>query len=141
MGSCTRPPEQQGESQPVVLLADDEGDIRQVLGAALRSRGFQVVECTNGVEALNYLAASCSDYPSLSPPDVIISDIRMPGYTGFDLVAGLCEYARAAPVILITGYGDTDTHQEAKRLGAAMLLEKPIEVEKLCATVGGMLRH
>jgi DNA-binding NtrC family response regulator len=67
------------------------------------------------------------------PPDVLVSDVRMPGLGGLDVLRGLrhCEWAN--PVILITAFGDEATHLEAVRLGAAAVLDKPFDVDDLRA--------
>ena len=63
--------------------------------------------------------------------DVIVSDIRMPGVSGLSVLAGLREIEGIPPIILITAFGDEETHAEADRLGAAAVLDKPFEMATL----------
>ena len=63
--------------------------------------------------------------------DVIVSDIRMPGVTGLSVLAGLRGIEGTPPIILISAFGDEETHAEARELGAAALLDKPFEMSDL----------
>ncbi len=66
------------------------------------------------------------------PVDVVVSDIRMPGASGLDLLAGLRRDDWTTPVVLITAFGDPGgRHAEAYRLGADAVLDKPLDVDDL----------
>ena len=67
--------------------------------------------------------------------DIVISDVRMPGLTGLDVLAILRCANWATPVILITAFGDEATHAEGRELGAVAVFDKPFNVEQLRAAV------
>lgn len=116
-----------------VLVAEDDPDSRQLVVEALREEGYQVIEVQDGRQ----LSRCLSDMKGkLCPrPDLVISDIRMPGHTGLDVLAALRESDWAMPVILITAFGDQETHEEAHRLGAATVLNKPFDLEDMVDAV------
>jgi FixJ family two-component response regulator len=65
------------------------------------------------------------------PPDVIISDVRMPGLTGMQLLEKVRERGWSTPVVLISAFGDDISRSRADTLGAAAFLDKPIDVGRL----------
>jgi DNA-binding NtrC family response regulator len=67
--------------------------------------------------------------------DVVVSDLRMPGYDGLNIVATLRQNAPDVPVILITAFGTMATHVEAARLGAYAILDKPFDLDDLMSLV------
>jgi CheY-like chemotaxis protein len=119
-------------STPVrVLVAEDDTDTREALVEALRLDGYEVIEAHNGWELLQYLATQDAQTEPTSQVDLVISDIRMPGKNGLDVLAGLRCANGATPFILITGFSDLQIHAEARRLGAAAVLAKPFALEQL----------
>jgi two-component system response regulator PilR (NtrC family) len=110
-----------------ILVVDDERSMRELLQIVLRREGHQVRLAENGPAAVAELERE--------PVDVLISDIKMPGMTGVDV---LREAKRIDPDIvgiMITAYASTDTAVEALRLGAYDYLTKPFDVEELKAKV------
>jgi DNA-binding response OmpR family regulator len=71
--------------------------------------------------------------------DLIISDIRMPGVNGLSVLEGLREFKGVPPIILITAFGDEQTHADAERLGAAAVINKPFEITELLSTAREIL--
>jgi DNA-binding NtrC family response regulator len=67
--------------------------------------------------------------------DLIVSDIRMPGLSGMELLHAGREAEAFPPTILITSFGDRETHREARRLGARALIDKPFELDTLIEEV------
>ena len=67
--------------------------------------------------------------------DLIISDIRMPGVTGLEVLEGASQTDGFPPMILITAFGNEETHEQAERLGAVAFLDKPFEIELMIETV------
>jgi CheY-like chemotaxis protein len=131
LGSSERP---DGAHQTRVLLAEDDEDMRVLLSTALRREGYAVEEVVDGSALLDRLASGllAGELAGERPlPDLIISDIRMPGWSGIDVLASLRQSDWAMPVILITAFGDPETHEQARRLGAATLLDKPFDVGEL----------
>jgi CheY-like chemotaxis protein len=113
-----------------ILVAEDDADTREALVEALRMDGYEVIEAHNGWELLQYLATQDAQTET-SQVDLVISDIRMPGKNGLDVLAGLRCANGSTPFILITGFSDLQIHAEARRLGAAAVLAKPFALEQL----------
>ena len=100
-----------------ILVVDDESAIRYSITKTLQRVGYQVDSAASGEEALQMM--------SQSHFDVILTDIRMPGISGVELLAQVKEHAPDAIVILLTGYASLDTAVESLRLGAHDYLIKP----------------
>jgi DNA-binding response OmpR family regulator len=100
-----------------VLVVDDEGAIRYSVSKTLQRVGYNVTEAASGEEAL--------DQMKKHHYDVVLTDIRMPGLTGVELLKRIKEQAPDAIVILMTGYASLGTAVEALRLGAHDYLIKP----------------
>jgi CheY-like chemotaxis protein len=108
--------------------------MRCVLAEALRDKGYVVVECGNGMEVLNRLGSVLIGPENSHDPehfDLVISDIRMPGVTGLTILEGVQLFETFPPMILITAFGDEDTHKTAERLGAVAMFDKPFDVDEL----------
>lgn len=100
-----------------ILVVDDEGAIRYSISKTLQRVGYQVSAASSGEEALDMLSDQNFD--------VVLTDIRMPGLTGVELLAKIKEKAPDAIVILMTGYASLGTAVESLRLGAHDYLIKP----------------
>ncbi|MFZ5491158.1 MAG: nitrogen regulation protein NR(I) [Pseudomonadota bacterium] len=107
--------------QERVWVVDDDRSIRWVLCRALQSAGFQAIEFEDAERASAALAGN--------EPDAIVSDVRMPGRSGFDLLAELRERAPQVPVIITTAYPDLDSAVSAFQGGAFEHLPKPFDVD------------
>ena len=116
-----------------VLVADDTVEMRRLIAAVLRKDGYEVDELSDGLELLAAIEA-VGKQPEQSIA-MIISDIRMPGLTGLDLLAILRCASWSTPVILITAFGDDLTHDQAYELGATAVFDKPFEMDELRAAV------
>ncbi len=112
-----------------VLIVDDESSMREMLSIALGDEGWEVRAARDGEEALAMLGKQ--------PVDVVVSDIRMPGLDGVELLRQVRKQSPHTEVILITAHASTDTAVEAVRLGAYDYVTKPFDVEELKVT----LRH
>lgn len=112
-----------------LLLVDDDRDSVRSVRRFLTQIGHQVTECNNADQALELLR-------TVSFP-LVISDIRMPGLSGLELLQAIKsgERGRETEVVLFTGYGNMDTAIQALRLGAYDYLLKPINVEELAILV------
>jgi CheY-like chemotaxis protein len=126
-------------SRPRILLGEDDADMRRLLAEALHERGYRVVECADGLSVLNKLSSLLMSPEVVAreaePFALIISDIRMPGVTGLTILDGVRLFDDFPPMILITAFGDKETHAEARRQGAAALFDKPFDVDELLAKV------
>jgi DNA-binding NtrC family response regulator len=82
-----------------------------------------------------------SDIEPLSEPgiDLVISDIRMPGASGLDVLATLHSANQPVPVVLMTAFGDRQTHEQALKMGAAALIDKPFELDELLTLANRLL--
>ena len=103
------------------LVADDEPLAREFLAESLGARGIEVVTAADGDEALRRFGER--DF------DLVVSDLRMPGKDGLELLERVRERAPEVPFVLVTAHGDVDTAVAAIRLGAADFLAKPFSLE------------
>jgi CheY-like chemotaxis protein len=112
-----------------VLLVDDSPDTIAVLGALLAARGFQVDLARSVDEALAAASAAA--------PDVILTDIGMPGQDGYDLLRQLQADVSlgAVPVIAATGYVGSQEQEHMTQAGFAATLSKPFDLQELLATL------
>jgi CheY-like chemotaxis protein len=115
-------------------LAEDDAAMRALLARTLRRAHFDVVEARSGYETLERLSHGLSNEPPIWF-DLIISDVRMPGYDGFNILALLRQMPVSIPVILITAFGTAEAHASAARLGAFAVLDKPFDLDDLMALV------
>jgi len=122
-------------SGSLILVAEDERDIREFLAMALEVSGFHVVEARNGEEAIA-LAASHT-------PDLILLDIRMPKVTGFQACEALKSdpNTKDIPIIFLSAYANHDEIQQGLALGADEYLTKPIGPDVLTERVTDVLRQ
>jgi DNA-binding NtrC family response regulator len=110
-----------------VLVVDDEADIRKVVRMTLQKAGYDVLEAENGekaIETINY-----GENRLLL--DVIVCDIRMPKINGVEAIAYFRTNYPRVPVIVLTGFPDTDMATSMLRQGVVDYLVKPVEGEKL----------
>jgi CheY-like chemotaxis protein len=118
-----------------VLLAEDDVEFRHLLATVLESDGYDVQQAVDGQQMLEWLAY-WSDLGSMDAScNLIISDIRMPGYSGLDVLTSLHCLGSQIPVIIITAFGDDATRRQAVRLGAAAFLSKPFDMDDLRTVV------
>jgi len=116
----------------LVHVIDDDEAIRASLDFLLGTAGLA---CRTWDSALAFLEDG-----SKAPGDCIVTDVRMPGMTGLQLVAELKARGIATPVIVITGHGDVPMAVEALKRGVADFLEKPFDDEVLLAAITETIR-
>jgi two-component system, NtrC family, response regulator AtoC len=104
-----------------ILVADDEPNLRRVLSALLRREGHEVVQAASGLEAIDRLADA----------DVVITDLRMPGADGMEVLRTAAKNHPHVPVIMITAYGSVGQAVEAIKAGAFDYIEKPFEQDSI----------
>lgn len=122
-----------------VLLAEDDDDTRSMIAAALRQDGYEIIEARSGAELLDYVGASVLFEDGSPAPDCIVSDIRMPGFSGTGVLAGLRDTGCDTPFVIITAFGDDETRAEAHRMGADAVLNKPFDIDDLRTVVRNLL--
>jgi len=122
-----------------VLIVDDDREILGALGSFFDGVGWRAQVAASGVEALDLIAAD--------PPDIVITDMRMPGMSGIELHAEIRRRAPELPVVFVTAHGDIPIAVEATRAGVADFIEKPydpellLEVAERCAAHGDLRRQ
>jgi CheY-like chemotaxis protein len=119
-----------------VLLAEDDTEMRRFLSGVLLEDGYRVVEADNGIELLKRLEPSmiyAKVFGRILEYDMVVSDIRMPGLSGLDVLSALRKYDKETPIVLITAFGDDETHARAMGLGASAVIDKPFDVDELRA--------
>ena len=116
-----------------LLVVDDEVNLLRAVEACLRAEGFEVITARSGAEALVSVAQSV--------PDLIVSDIRMPGMSGYELAQQLRASSRTAlvPVVFLTAKGETGDRIEGFRSGVDAYLTKPFEPDELIAVIRAIL--
>ncbi|GIV15046.1 MAG: hypothetical protein KatS3mg022_0481 [Armatimonadota bacterium] len=108
-------------SAPAVLIADDEVNLCKVLAARLQQSGLQCVIAHDGVRAQEILRSQ--------PISVAVLDVRLPRKNGVQVLREIRRAQPRLPCILITAFDDVELHEEAVRLGANAILQKPFDLE------------
>ena len=115
-----------------ILVVDDEPKLREVLAATLRELGYRTRVAESGAAALEQFEND--------PADLVLSDLRMPGMSGQQLLAELRQRAPNVPVVLMTAYGTVKDAVQAIKDGAFDYISKPFEIDELEATIAKALR-
>jgi CheY-like chemotaxis protein len=121
-----------------ILVADDDADLLELIADGLRADGHDIVADADGGRLLVHVAAIYALAAVIAPVDLIVSDIRMPVCSGFDILAAIRDACWPTPVILMTAFGGKDVRQRATRLGA-IVFDKPFELSALREKVGELL--
>lgn len=116
-----------------ILIVDDERNILLVISKFLRQEGFYVETARSFDEAVSRLAVL--DF------DLLLTDMRLPGKSGLDLLKWAKERNPDLPVLVITAYGSIENAVEAMRCGATNYLTKPIEYDEMLAIINHALLH
>ncbi|RMH65582.1 MAG: sigma-54-dependent Fis family transcriptional regulator [Calditrichaeota bacterium] len=110
-----------------ILVVEDEHDTLELMAEVFEKKGYIVEKASNGIEALRAI--------KVNEPDIILSDIFMPGMNGMELLDNLSKEYAHIPVIMVTAYGTIDNAVEAMKLGAKDYITKPLRFEELTAKV------
>jgi DNA-binding NtrC family response regulator len=119
-------------SQQRILVVDDEEHVRTLFSRVLRKEGYEVDCAASGTEAIEKL-----DRDSF---DLVVTDLKMNGIDGLDLVRRGKTANQRLPFILISGYGTAQTAVSAAKEGADVFLMKPIDMTELRSAVRTVLR-
>lgn len=122
---------QMRETGVVLLLGEDDTDMRSLLYDELSEMGLHIVEAANGDQMLR----SIMDHA----PSLILTDLRMPA-GGMEYVSRLRKCAPDVPIILMTAFGDPKTKAEALGLGVAAYFDKPVRISDLKLKVEELLK-
>ena len=120
-------------NRQMIWIIEDDTSIRWILNKALQKLDVQI--------ELFETADAAIDQLNVQPPNVVISDIRMPGTSGLDFLADLKKNYPQIPVIVMTAYSDLQTTVEAFKKGAFDYLTKPFDIEDALAVVEKALAH
>ncbi|WP_224983458.1 sigma-54-dependent transcriptional regulator [Geomonas agri] len=112
---------------PKILIIDDDSSLRRVLEYNLQQEGYDVYTAADGSAGLQLFEEKS--------PQLVITDLKMPGITGFEVLSTVKERAPSTVVIVLTAFGAIDTAVEAMKLGAFHYLTKPFNREELKVTV------
>ncbi len=119
--------------QKRILVVDDDESLRWVTQAQLQQSGYQVDAAPNGKEALEKVQET--------PPDLVITDLMMPGMSGIELLKNIRADYPEIIVILVTAFGTVENAVEAMKAGAYDYITKPVNMEELRLIVGRGLEH
>jgi len=122
-----------------ILVAEDDAELRALIGATLRDAGYEVVEASDGDALIDKLADVLRPGQVSAPFDLILSDIRMPNFSALDVLVGARRFIGRIPVVLMTAFGDQNLHDRARWRGATLVLNKPVRLAELCGTVERVL--
>lgn len=114
-------------AQKRVMFVDDEEGVRLSWNRYLSQQGFSVTTAESGANAINKLRSE--------QVDVVVSDLRMPGIDGVQLLEWIHDERPGTQFILLTGYGDDEVEKKVRDLGAFEYLNKPISPDTLAAVV------
>ena len=116
----------EAKQQAVLLVVEDDRDMRSLLCDELWDLGLRIIEAEDGHAALEQLE-QCR-------PTLILSDLRMPA-GGLDYVARLKTLAPHTPIVLMTAFGDPETKAQAYEYGVSAFVEKPVRMAELKQTI------
>jgi DNA-binding NtrC family response regulator len=116
-----------------LLVVDDDTAMREMLASLFREKGYPVEEASSADEALE--RAREVEF------DAVLSDVRMPGRSGVELVGELRRFRPDVPVVLMTAFGSVDAAVDAMRAGAFDYITKPFEPEAVLLTLERALEH
>ena len=122
-------------SADLILLVDDEEQIRKLLEASLQRRGYEVVSATDGIEALRQIRAKL--------PDLIVTDVNMPNMNGFELTRRLRADHRTArvPIVMLSARKAADDILTGYAEGADEYISKPVEMAVLAAKIEVLIKR
>ncbi len=105
-----------------VVVAEDDDAMRDLVADALKKAGCEVIECPDGASLFEFMREAWvrDDRP---PFDLIVSDLRLPAASGLEVLMLVRRLKNPIPVIIVTAFGDEQTHSYARELGAAAVLD------------------
>jgi len=118
-----------------ILIIEDETDIRDILKLQLEQAGHQVIEATNGEEGIELMKKGSN----LLQVGLIITDIRMPKINGVEAIDYIKANAPSIPIMVITGYPETELAVNLLQKGVKDYLVKPVAKETLLSKVSAIL--
>lgn len=123
-----------------VLVAEDNSNMLRLITRAMRQRGYDVLPAHSGLELMHWIRMLAEWREPVPLFDMIVTDLRMPVFSGQDCLERLQRLGKNVPVILITAFGDPQVHRDAKAAGARAVMDKPLDLGELCSVVDRELR-
>lgn len=117
---------------PRVVIAEDDDDMRSVLCELVSGLGVEVAPASSGGDLIALLTAD-------EPIDLLITDVRMPWMTGYQVALSARRSGLGIPIIIVTAFPDDRLRAQVETLGGAVLLAKPFRAEELIALVRARL--
>ena len=117
------------ENRPTVILAEDDPELRSLLAFCLFQAGYSVTSCSDGLSLLERIQAGLDGEDA--PIALVITDIRMPGLTGLEVLEAYHDLPSLPPMICMTAFGDRETHEQALQLRASAVFDKPFDIDLL----------
>ena len=114
-----------------ILIIDDEADVREVIKLYLESEKWELIEASNGEEAI----AKMKEGSNFLQVGLIICDIRMPKVNGVETIDYLKKEAPSKPILVVTGYPDTELAVSLTEKGISGFLVKPVDKDVLISKV------
>jgi len=123
------------ERQPVILLVDDEASLLEIVGSVLEAENFAVLLAGSVEKAIDHL--------NVTTPDIIISDITMPGKNGFDFFAHVrsLPHLQHVPFLFLSAHSDSESIVAGKEMGSDDYLTKPVDFHLLLSSIRGKLKR
>lgn len=125
-------------TRPRILLAEDDDDTRSGLADLLGAAGFDVEPVASGSEMLESLSAQ--DLGGPGSPDVIITDVIMPGFSGIHVIEELRAEGWRQPIVVISGYDPSTVESRIAPLQGVRFLAKPLDPPQVVALVESLTR-
>jgi len=123
-------------SRTHVVLADDDDDWRDLLATSLEGAGYDVDQVMDGRQLQLMLEAAEA---AGAKPDLIVSDHLMPHLTGLEVLAWAARHAPEVPFIILSAFAAPHIREPALRLGAAAVIEKPVDLSLLRTRIAEIL--
>jgi len=134
------PPSPKERRAARIVVAEDDFEMRRLVADCLRKDGHEVQEVADGAGLLLHVENAFFLNQVSVPVDLFVTDIRMPLYTGIEIVRGLRDAGLFTPVVIMTAFGNAESRADAHALGAT-LLDKPFKMEQLRGAVDRLLRQ
>lgn len=122
-----QPEREKQHTMPRILIVDDELSMRDFLKILFENEGYEVTVAPNAAKALDFAVKNSVE----NPFDIVITDIRMPGMNGLELLTELKQYFPDLPVVMITAYASPDDAVQAMKQGAFDYITKPFHVDEI----------
>ena len=126
-------PDNEERARPLILLADDDLEIRTLVRLAIEPLDVDVIEASDGEMALEQILVEA--------PDLVVLDVMMPGLTGWEV----CKYIKQREgyqdtlILMLTAVGETVNHMTAPLYGADAHLDKPFDMDEIVAVIQSLL--